>query len=87
MIFKTAHHGRAYGKCTCGMWTSILDCRIPDLTKKNEFCWNCREPVKVWYTIEDQRIWYKPWTWWDKWVICQSHNNGWCSQSLPKELW
>lgn len=87
MIFKTAHHGRAYGKCSCGNWTSILASEKWRLTKQAEHCWTCGQEIKVWYTIEDDRVWYKPWTWLDKYVVCQSYNNGWHSQSLPRELW
>lgn len=86
-MFK--RHNRMYGRCKCGMWTSILKDSIFELNKDSNrhLCWVCQEPVKVWYTIDDYRVWWKPWTWGDKFLVCNGVNNGWSSQSLPRELW
>ncbi len=83
----TAMHKRVYGKCSCGNWTSILDVDMCKLCHNEEKCWTCQQPIRIWYKIYDERVWYKPWTWLDKYVVCNSYNNGWHSQSLPRELW
>lgn len=80
-------NNRTYGKCECGMWTSILSNGTHELTKTPKYCWVCQREVRIWYHITDYRIWYKPWTWNERYVTCSSCNNGWASQSLPKELW
>lgn len=76
-------HGRnkkIFGRCRCGMWTSVSDTHPQhDL----DITCACGRKVEVWFQVKDCSNWWLPWTWGDYQIIVRRKGS---SIGLPMEL-